>query len=169
MKESRELFSLKENEQISRSELFDRYMKLLKEYPERKAEIFEAFKTISGGNVITYPPVQARQLVKNIAGLQEVSIANWYTSAQDAREEISYIKSCIDELLEEEFLMMKKLKTIFYLTRSLEKQLENISHPALRETYINYLKMVDSKLKRNYELEDAENMIIRNTKGQRKK
>lgn len=169
MKESKELFSLKENEQISRKELFHRYIQLLRENPTKEKEILVAYQTLLGGNIVTYPPIRAKDLLKNTKGIENIEIQDWFSNVQMAKEKINNLMNIINKLLKKDTLNIEDIEVLFYLNRNLELEIESITNPILREEYINYLKAIDQHLKNSYVLIDADKVIIQNTKGQKKK
>lgn len=168
MKESKELFSLKENEQISRSELFHRYIKLLKENPTREKEILTAYQTLLGGNIVTYPPIRAKDLIKNAKGIDDIEIPNWFSNIQAVKEKINNLMNIINKLFKKDILNIEDIEVLFYLNRNLELEIESITNPILREEYINYLKAIDQHLKNSYILIDRDKVMIQNIKGSKK-
>ena len=168
MKESYTLFGLEKGKKISRNSLFKRYMQKLSENPENIAIITEAYQDILGSDIITYPPVQAQDLVSYVSKSKQVNIPAWFNKEQDSREKARNLMDSINLLLARPSLLIEDLTIIFRLTNVLELEIKNISNPIVRDYFIAYLKSVDNNLKNNYHINENKNIVFKSYKGRSK-
>lgn len=168
MKESYTLFGLEKGKKISRNSLFKRYMQKLSENPENTAIITEAYQDILGSDIITYPPVQAQDLVSYVNKSKQVNIPAWFNKEQDSREKARNLMDSINLLLARPSLLIEDLTIIFRLTNVLELEIKNISNPIVRDYFIAYLKSVDNNLKNNYHINEDKNIVFKSYKGRSK-
>ena len=168
MKESYTLFGLEKGKKISRNSLFKRYMQKLSENPENTAIITEAYQDILCSDIITYPTVQAQDILSYVNKSKQVNIPAWFNKEQDSREKARNLMDSINLLLARPSLLIEDLTIIFRLTNVLELEIKNISNPIVRDYFIAYLKSVDNNLKNNYHINENKNIVFKSYKGRSK-